>query len=246
MDNRMRRVSLGAKMLSLWCSAELALFMLVMINTIVAMLTEFSILDQPYGAIGIVLINLILFGLFLIMATGTWLVTTGDERIKTFTLLNVNRLLARGFGAMGFLLIGLMLVDETLSAVFGFRVLASESEFIAQTVGELSFILLAPWAGCTALHYAWLYYEIGLFTRQKARWYGALVILGSVALLVLMYGDMHAWGQRSNTVGMNLLSLLMMLTTMALVMMAGCAVCVNIIRLPYLMKAAAIENGPAT
>ncbi|MCB9838556.1 MAG: hypothetical protein H6813_04390 [Phycisphaeraceae bacterium] len=165
-----------------------------MINTIISMITGYSVIDAFPAIPGAVLGDLIVVALTLMMALGAWLVTTGDERIRSMALVNIGRLLARGFSVLFVLLIALMLANEILSAMSRAPLFPVQSESGAAMFDVLFLVFAAPWAGFTALHVVWLRCELGQTGRDKARRDGLLLVLGGLGVVGLMFMEAGVWG----------------------------------------------------
>jgi len=232
MDNRIRRIRIGAWLLSFWFSLGIAILVLLMVNTIIGLLSGYSPIDSMPSAIGNVLISVLL----LVTLVGTFFVTTGSERVKSIASVNIVRLLSRGFCVLLLLLDGAMLLDELSGAVFDKRLLASIDDALWRTLEEMMPVLWIPWAGFTALYYAWLYFEMGILARKKARSHTKLLICGGVSIGIVMLieanSPIFATAASPRPSWVVFAQLLLSLV----VLVAAVQACSLIIGLPYTMK----------
>ncbi len=242
MDNRIHRIRFGAWLLSLWFSCGIAILVLLMVNTIIVLLSGFSPIDSMPSAVVDVLISLLVIG----MLIGTFFVTTGSEPVKSIASVNIARLLSRGFCVLFALLVGAMFFLDLWEAIFGVRFLSSGDESVLRTLGEMILVLWVPWAGFTALYYAWLYFELGILTRVKARSHAKLLICGGIAIGIVMPIEANSpitilAGPPKPSCGVITQYILSLV-----VLIAAIRACSMIIGLPYTMKKLGIDAASIT
>lgn len=246
MDNRIRRIRVGAWLLSAWFVTLIVLIVLLMMNIIIELLSGYSPIDSSPSTISNVLSGAFFLFLFLGTLIGTFFVTAGAERVKSIAAANIARLLSRGFCVLFILAQGLILFDDLALTALDSWFQISIRDAAWSMLEALLPVSWVCWAVFTALYYVWLNYEFGFSNRKIARRQAKLLFYGGVSIAILMLLEFNSTIFESPSRPRSIWPAIARLLLTVVTFITAAQVCSLIIGLPYTMKKQGIGAASVT